>query len=244
MELLPDVARPDANVIVVSDWIVGTPERQQKAADALATAWSSSSEEAENQWPSDLLSLTSLLSVDGKSILNYEQWTQSDAYHAFKDSSWPDLIERIDAEVPGIERPGAVLYELYRSFSRPHEETPGCIVAITMATADHAAARRWVDAVLEAIEGDGGLPPGGLSAHFHISRDGTRAFNYAEWTSVEAHQAALDAGDNGISRGPLWKRVQNMPGTRFLSLRRHRPYRYVAAEPSTRGTQVWARDIT
>lgn len=29
--------------------------------------------------------------------------------------------------------------------------------------------------------------PGSIAAHFHISTDGTRLFNYAEWTDAQAH---------------------------------------------------------
>lgn len=31
-----------------------------------------------------------------------------------------------------------------------------------------------------------------LTAHFHLSVDGTRVLNYAEWTSPEDHDRAMD----------------------------------------------------
>lgn len=36
-----------------------------------------------------------------------------------------------------------------------------------------------------------------LAAHFHVSTDGTRVLNYAEWKSAEHHIAALTAPGEG-----------------------------------------------
>ena len=44
--------------------------------------------------------------------------------------------------------------------------------------------------------------------------------NYAEWESAAAHRRALAATGRGISLGPLWDKVQTMPGVRPQSVTR------------------------
>jgi hypothetical protein len=74
--------------------------------------------------------------------------------------------------------------------------------------------RTWVDAVFDALETDENPAPGGISAHFHVSVDGTRALNYAEWTSEAAHVAALEnSGQGTVGLGEKWRRVKEFPGT-------------------------------
>lgn len=52
-----------------------------------------------------------------------------------------------------------------------------------------------------------------LAAHFHVSTDGTRVLNYAEWKSAEHHIAALTAPGEVVGNpSPLWERVQKYPG--------------------------------
>ena len=45
--------------------------------------------------------------------------------------------------------------------------------------------------------------PGFVSANIHVSTDGTRVVNYAQWESAEAFQAML--ADPG-PRGSTWRR--------------------------------------
>ncbi|MYR63195.1 antibiotic biosynthesis monooxygenase, partial [Streptomyces sp. SID625] len=82
--------------------------------------------------------------------------------------------------------------------------------------------RAWVDAVFEALEGDPAPHPGGIAAHFHLSTDGRRVLNYAEWESAEAHRAALAAPGDGVgSATARWKRVQTWPGVRSSTVSRY-----------------------
>ncbi|GLZ29716.1 hypothetical protein Lesp02_19060 [Lentzea sp. NBRC 105346] len=113
----------------------------------------------------------------------------------------------------GITREHIDGFELYRGAVNK-DKTPGCVVLVKVDTENAEVAREWVDAVFHAIETDPDLPrEGGISAHFHISADGKRVINYAEWISEEAHVAALEAPGQGVgSDTPEWRRVQNFPG--------------------------------
>ncbi|MCC9706596.1 antibiotic biosynthesis monooxygenase [Streptomyces sp. MNU76] len=53
--------------------------------------------------------------------------------------------------------------------------------------------RSFTDAVIAAQPKEGGHP-GAISAHFLHSADGGRVLLYTEWTSIEAHQEAAEAG--------------------------------------------------
>ena len=92
------------------------------------------------------------------------------------------------------------------------------IVEVQTDAAD--TARRWVDTVFDALAAEATLHPGGISGHFHISLDGTRVMNYAEWANEQSHIEAL-SGTGSIGRGPAWQRVQTMPGVTSLGFRRY-----------------------
>ena len=75
--------------------------------------------------------------------------------------------------------------------------------------------------MFDALAAETTLHPGGISGHFHISVDGTRVLNYAEWVDEASHVEAVgDAGS--IGRGPAWRRVQTMPGVVNLGFGRYR----------------------
>jgi adenine deaminase len=77
--------------------------------------------------------------------------------------------------------------------------------------------------VFDVLAAETTLHPGGIAGHFHVSVDGTRVLNYAEWVDEASHvQAVGDAGS--IGRAPAWRRVQTMPGVVNLGFRRYRPY--------------------
>jgi hypothetical protein len=140
--------------------------------------------------PPGMLTATGLAGLDGKSALIYEQWS----------------------EKPGNQQEDAVEYHLYRSLTRPDKITPGCVVIVT-AEFDGIDPKTWVDAVFDALETDEKPAEGGLSAHFHISTDGKRALNYAEWTSEAAHVAALEnSGQGTVGLGEKWRKVKEFPG--------------------------------
>ncbi|MFH8690733.1 antibiotic biosynthesis monooxygenase [Streptomyces anulatus] len=208
----PDPTRADARLAKVSTWNVGTQRRQREAVDAIRKAWES------REWPHPgLLSYSVHAGEEGATLLHYSQWTGEQAYQDFVRESRDMRNAEIDAAVPGIERLELHTYELYRSGLRAAGDTreAGCLVIVEAEFdgPDPARQRAWVDAVFEALGEEADLPAGGIAAHFHVSTDGTRVINYAEWESAEHHIAALAAPGDGVgSPSPHWERVHNYPG--------------------------------
>jgi hypothetical protein len=200
-EQLPDPARTDAGLVLSSERAVGGAHLLAPTADAVIAGWDGV------PWPDGLLTYSLFLDADGDRLLHYAQWTDSAAADRFEGSR-----EHIG-------------YRLYRGGRSTGGEIPGAIVSVRVDTDDDALARTWVDAVFAALAGTAGLPPGGLSGFFHVSTDGRHVLNYAEWVSAEAHRRALaSTGGRGIASGPLWDKVQTMPGVRPQSVTRYHHY--------------------
>ncbi|MFF6910422.1 antibiotic biosynthesis monooxygenase [Streptomyces sp. NPDC012389] len=219
----PDPARTDAGIAKASTWDVGTPERQRQAVDAIRKAWES------RGWPHPgLLSYSVYTGEDGRTLLHYSQWADERAYQDFVREGRDARNADIDAAVPRIERLALHTYELYRSALQAEGDTrePGCVVIVDVEFAgpDPARQRDWIDAVFEALGHENRTLEGGIAAHFHVSTDGTRVLNYAEWESAEHHIAALAAPGEGIgSPSPLWERVQKYPGMTGGGVNRYTP---------------------
>ncbi|MER6604414.1 antibiotic biosynthesis monooxygenase [Streptomyces sp. NPDC000927] len=219
----PDLARNDVGLVKASTWDVGTPERQRRTVEAIREAWDG------REWPhAGLLSYTVHTGEDGKTLFHYTQWSGERAYQDFFRHGRDERNADIDAAVPGIRRLGLHSLEMYRS-KGPGEgdgREPGCVVIVDVEFegADKARQRDWVDTVFEALGTDPALAPEGISAHFHVSVDGTRVLNYAEWESARAHADALAAPGDGIgSRTPQWERVRSYPGVAASTVNRYAP---------------------
>ncbi|WP_405695740.1 antibiotic biosynthesis monooxygenase [Streptomyces sp. NBC_01185] len=224
----PDLTRPDAGIVKVSTWGVGTPERQRLTVEAVRAAW------AAREWPHPgLLSYTVHTGEDGKTLLHYSQWSGEEAYQEFVRSGRDARNTEIDAAVPGIERLGPHTFELYRSGSRGSgTREPGCVVIVDVEFAgpDPARQRGWVDAVFEALATETEPVPGGISAHFHVGTAGDRVLNYAEWESARAHIDALAGDGEGVGTpSPQWERVQAYPGVTGGGVHRDTPALGLAA---------------
>jgi hypothetical protein len=205
---LPDITRPDVSTVLVSTWAVGTPDRQR----ALAESFVARSESA--PWPGGLLSASLFASTDGDTLLNYSQWSGEGSYREFAGY-----------DIPGIERDGPVQYRLYRSRAHDNGPTPGCVVIVSVVFngPDEQRQRRWVDTVFEAMESEAEPVAGGISGHFHLSTNGTRVLNYAEWTDEEAHRLALRRSrQSTIGSGPKWRDVIAFPGVVSGGFKRYR----------------------
>ncbi|MFC8918198.1 antibiotic biosynthesis monooxygenase [Streptomyces sp. NPDC057116] len=219
----PDLRRPGVGVVKVSTWRVGTPERQRAAVDAIEAAWRT------RDWPDvGLLSYTVHTGEDGETLLHYSQWTSEEAYEEFVRVHRDDRNAEIDGAVPGIERVALHSYTRYRSgaLNPGDARVPGCVVIVDVEFdgPDADRQRDWVDGVFEALRTDPGPHPGGISGHFHISLDGTRVLNYAEWESAEAHIEALAAPGDGIGADtPQWTKVRTYPGVAGGGVKRYAP---------------------
>ncbi|AXL87992.1 antibiotic biosynthesis monooxygenase [Streptomyces sp. CB09001] len=218
----PRPARPDVLAPFFSTWRVGTPERQRQTVDAISRTWES------RPWPADeLLGYHVYGGHDGSTLLHYSQWASEQAYEAFAGTRRQERVDEIDTAVPGIERLKLGRYRPYRGTSRASGAAtvvPGCVVIVDIEFEgpDPERQRAWVDAVFEALESESAPPPGGISAHFHLSTDGTRVLNYAEWQSAQAHRDALAAPGGGVgSATPQWKRVHDWPGVKSSTVNRY-----------------------
>ncbi|MFD0072616.1 antibiotic biosynthesis monooxygenase [Streptomyces sp. NPDC127166] len=207
----PDLHRPGIGAVLISTWRVGTPERQRAAVEAVRKAWES------RAWPDlGLLSYSVAVGTDGDTLLHYSQWTDEQAYEDFVRTHRDDRNAEIDAAVPGIERVELRRYApIHRSAVRGGTgtgELPGVVVVVEADFDGPVAGRReaWVDSVFAALDEDAatGRATGGFGAHFHLSTDGVRVLNYAEWESERAHEEWL-ADDAGQSEA--WKRVHDHP---------------------------------
>lgn len=219
----PDFTRTGVGVVKVSTWDVATPERQRAAVEAISRTWQS------RDWPdAGLLSYTVHVGEDGRTLLHYSQWRDEAAYQDFFRTFRDDRNAETDAAVPGIERLDLRSYELYRSGSHRADDrrVPGCVVIVDVEFEgpDAARQRAWVDVVFEALESEPHPRPGGISGTFHVSLDGARVLNYAEWESAQAHRDALAAPGDGIgSPTPQWAKVMNFPGVTGGGVNRYTP---------------------
>ncbi|MET9811715.1 hypothetical protein [Streptomyces sp. NPDC006355] len=124
--------------------------------------------------PPGLAAVSWFLSTDGETVLTLAQWDD-------------------DTAVPFA---GPPRYRLDRSLAEDHEtRVPGCLITAAFDVDGPERQRFFTDAVIAAQPRDGGHP-GAISAHFLHSVDGSRVLLYTEWTSVEAHQEAAEAGDH------------------------------------------------
>jgi hypothetical protein len=187
------------------------PDLEREDVDAvLVTRWTADDPEAAVEKalaggkPTGLVAAAGYAELGGASALVYEQWRGE----------------------PAERREGAVEYRMYRGRGWPDAPAVGCVVIVTAEFDGVVDPRTWVDAVFDALDTSENPGPGGISAHFHISVDGTRALNYAEWTSEAAHVAALEnSGQGTVGSGEKWRRVKEFPGmtgggfTRFRLVR-------------------------
>ncbi|ONI86736.1 hypothetical protein ALI22I_24290 [Saccharothrix sp. ALI-22-I] len=149
--------------------------------------------------PDGLLDVRWLESLDDGGIVTYSQW------------SGPAEVD------------GAVAYRRYRSGVMADPERPvGCVVLVEAEFDRPDVAEEWIDLVFAALADEEVPHPGGISATFHVSEDGMRMLNYAEWTSAEAHEDALARGNGAVGLSAVWQRVQSFPGLKGGGVRRYR----------------------
>lgn len=243
-DLLPVIARPDAEVSTFSEWTTNSPETQHAAFDAAIDAW------ADRARPEGMLSYTWFLSTDGSTLRHHTQWTDDAARSRFWNEESPEAapkrladsrderVRTIDELVPGIERDGLAVYDLYRSHLAAEPAPTGCVVIVTVdfEAPDRDRQAHWVDQVITALETEPEQTPGLIAAHCHRSLDGTTVVNYAEWTSEQAHRDALDNGPTGLAQTdrPEWRRVTEFAGvTDNTNVKRYLEHRSLSVPVTT-----------
>jgi hypothetical protein len=225
----PDLARPDAGLVVVSEFEVGGVDQQQALFAASRAAWDTL------PWPETLLSAAWLASTDGQRALAYVQWRDDSEFESYGRTHRPILAARLRDALPAVIASPPVFYRRYRSGTRPDAVDPGCIVIVSVEFdgPDDARARTWIDSVFDALAAEPAPPSGGLGAHFHVSVDGTRVLNYAEWIDEASHVAALErSGIGAVGSGPKWRDVQTFPGLKGSRVTRYRLDRRLVPAPA------------
>ncbi|GGR88506.1 hypothetical protein GCM10010252_29180 [Streptomyces aureoverticillatus] len=218
---LPDILRDDAGHVLMGEWDMGDSERQQAVIQGAFEAW------RRHPLPDGLLSRVFLAGTDGRTVLNYSQWTSADAYRAFAQSDRYQELARDIHAVAEVDRGDLGVHRLYRSMTAAAGTrcvTPGVVVRVAFDTDGEATARRLVDTIVDHY---GGVQPpgddgGGLASHFHIRQDGLRVVNYSEWASEEAHQRMFEGHIDVEDGGPMAV-INEVPGVRVLGFRRFLP---------------------
>ncbi|GAA0930694.1 hypothetical protein [Nonomuraea longicatena] len=206
---MPDLSRSDVDTVLVTRGSGGAAEAERMLTRLERLPW-----------PRELVSFTVLVGTDGSAVLGYLQCAGP-------------LDSGFVADVTGSV---AAEYRVYRSLSRADRPVPGCVVVVDVEFdgPDAQRQRRWIDTVLNAVAAEPEPHPGGISGHFHVSTDGARVLNYAEWTDEDSHRDALAGSGRGmVGSGPAWRAVQEFPGVRSGGFTRYRLLRTVVGEQIT-----------
>jgi hypothetical protein len=215
----PTIDDPAVQIVAIATFDVGTPARLAALLDASAAAWQTL------PWPRTLVAITWLASLDGAHALAYIQWTSDEELAAYAQTHRPVLAAHFATALPDLPPAAPVFYRRYRSGRRPDAPAPGCIVIVSVEFegADAVRQRAWVDTVFAAMAAETTPPAGGIAGHFHVSDDGRRVLNYAEWEDEASHAAALArSGQGTVGAGPKWRDVRAFPGVLASEVRRYR----------------------
>ncbi|MGW7022501.1 antibiotic biosynthesis monooxygenase [Streptomyces decoyicus] len=201
---LPDITRREAGIALVSPLYVGSPAQQLVAVKRAVAPFC--------DWPlpEGFLSFNAFASTDGENVLTYAQWASDAAYRAFlRDGG----ITRRGSEDPVAAEP--IRYRLYRSNITDPESVPGCIVAPTFDVDGPERQRKVADTLLDGPLA--GPYPGLVALHFHVSTDGSRVFNYAEWVDEESHENFMKSE----MPSEAFRAIEHMPGVRGIGGKRY-----------------------
>ncbi|WP_146051266.1 antibiotic biosynthesis monooxygenase [Streptomyces noursei] len=215
VDVFPEVRRPDAGAVLIGEWDTGGPERQRAVMDGVARLW------AEAPLPDGLLSRVLFAGTDGRSVLNYGQWTSHAARRGFLRTGAAGLTDRLAAlldGVGGVGTGGPGAFRLYASLPPGGEPpAPGCVVRTAFRTAREDTARRLVDGLLERADGRR-AGDGAIASYFHLSEDGTRVVDYSEWADPQSHQRVVDTRLR--DGGPVLRFLGGLDGVEPLGFRR------------------------
>ncbi|MYR46956.1 antibiotic biosynthesis monooxygenase [Streptomyces sp. SID5910] len=195
----PDIRRPDAQVVFVTQWYVPGRAAGIALLDELSDQW-------RGPGPDGVLAFHAYLGTDEETVLTYVQAQRPDTYRPFVRS------------LPGAARAEPVEYRLRRSVVLGTASPPGCAVVATFDVDGAERQERIIESVVGALDhAPEEQHRGMLTAHFHASTDGSRVLNYAEWTSDEAHEAFL----RGATRKATLRATGATPGVRPIGFKRY-----------------------
>lgn len=209
----PEPARADITATAFGLWQVDTAARQDTAIDAIAEAWD------RRPWPGPGLATYSVLAgLDHSTLLHVAQYKDPDAPVLPEHRSWKD---EVDAAVPGLRRLGVTGCHRHRSAVVDPAAEPGCAVLVVREfdKPDVEQARQLIDTLFHSTA-DRPAAEGMISAHFYVSLDGSRVFNFAYWTSEEAHRAAVEHVPDDVAANAEWQQVHEWPGLVQTTFRR------------------------
>ncbi|AYN30653.1 hypothetical protein DUI70_0150 [Streptomyces albus] len=165
-----DFARADAAIALISPGGSGTAE-------------SSLLSRAQRENPPGLLSLSRFPALSGGLDLLYAQWTD--------DASCLRWLN--DGDAPPAR------YALYRSYRTADPTSrPTLLATPRFACSGPGSQQRLADTIVETLTEL--APPGLLGAHLHLSVDGSRVVNYAQWADETAWQAFVNGRATGRMR--------------------------------------------
>ncbi|MEV3853796.1 antibiotic biosynthesis monooxygenase [Streptomyces sp. NPDC050095] len=196
----PDIARPDAHAVFVTQWYVPDRARGTMLLDEVAGQWRAAG------LPDGVVAFHAYLNTDEDTVLTYVQARHPDAYRPFVRA------------LRGAARAEPVEYRLRRNVVlNSSAQPPGCAVVATFDVDGADRQERIIESVVGALEGaPADQHRGMLSAHFHASTDGTRVLNYAQWTDDAAHEAFLA----GATRRATLAATGATPGVRPIGFKR------------------------
>ncbi|MGI5467488.1 hypothetical protein [Streptomyces sp. CA-132043] len=206
--VMPDIRRTDASAVFISHWYVPDRAHGLRDLDDVLAQWEGAA------WPAGFVSFSCFLSTDDDTVLTYAQCADAGSYRPF---------------VRALRGPAGaepVEYRLHRSVVLGGAaQPPGCMVTALFDIDGPERQRRIVASVADSLEDARGRLPGMVSANFHLSTDGTRVLNYAEWTSDQAHIAFLE----GAARAQALRITTDMPGVRPIGYKRYHLHRSMSA---------------
>ncbi|WP_149829891.1 antibiotic biosynthesis monooxygenase [Streptomyces tailanensis] len=197
----PDVSRSDCGIVLVTPLYVGSADAQRAEAERVMAPY------REGPLPEGMLSMSVFTCTEAENVLTYAQWTSDEVYREYvRDTG------RYEREPDAVE---PVRYRLYRGRVLEPGSVPTLLVPPVFDVDGRERQRRAADNLLD---GPLGTPfPGLVSSHFHISVDGTRVLNWAQWVDEESHERFMQS-----ERPKECFEALTMPGVRGIGGKRYR----------------------
>ncbi|WP_328416768.1 hypothetical protein OG542_37090 [Streptomyces violaceus] len=187
---LPDPTRPDAGLVLISEWHTQGREEQERVMSGVMDAWENS------RLPTAYLSRYCLEGSDGRTILNYAQWTNSDAHRAFAAN--PQNQQTLGNAIQSLFTAGPPgRFTLHRSIAL-REAAVRYLTTASYDTEGSATARELADKL--AARSTAAAPSELIAEHFHISEDGQRLYVLSAHEAEPAETTARFRPYRGLAR--------------------------------------------